>query len=146
MNKSSTIDAAMLVRKFYCHKCGNKLKNNPHTRTVSRKDPEYKNVSQVGHMHLIGDVEFTKYNFKCHNCNCIIAPEEQYIIERIQKMLGKHILNEEELSQNREIARLSIERKNKITNIIVKTIYVIAIIVVLFLFIKTGSFSFSFYF
>ena len=138
INKSSRIDAAMLTRKFYCHKCGNILVNNPRKRIIKRGDPEYKDLSHVGRMSMIGDIEFTEYDFKCNNCDCIIAPDEQYIVEKIQKMLGKHILSEEELSQNREKAYLSIERKKKITNIIVKAVFVIVTVVVIYLSLKTG--------
>ena len=147
-NKSYTMDAAMTARKFYCHKCGERLINHPRTRTIKRGDPDYREHSRVGRLgrtHLIGDVELTEYDFKCPSCNRIINPDEQYVIEKMQKMVGKNILTEEEFTQNEAAARFAIERKKKITTIIVTVIFIIATIIALYFAIKTDSFSGKFY-
>ena len=144
-NKSHVIDAAMVARKFYCHTCGERLINHPRTRLIERGDPEYKEYSHVGHMRRIGDVELTEYDFQCPSCNRIINPDEQYVIEKMQKMVGKNILTEEEFTQNEAAARLAIERKKKITTIIVTVIFIIATIIALYFAIKTDSFSGKFY-
>ena len=145
-NKSHEIDAAMASRKFYCHKCGQQLINHPRTRTLKRGDPGYWEHSRVGHTHLIGDVEHTEYDFKCPSCNRIINPDEQYVIEKIQKMVGRHILTVEEYFAYEEAARSAIEKKKKITTIIVTVLFIIGTIVALYYALKTGNFSFKFYF
>lgn len=145
-NKSHVIDAAMVARKFYCHTCGERLINHPRTRTLKRGDPDYREHSLVGHYHHMGDVELTEYDFKCPSCNRIINPDEQYVIEKMQKMLGTHLLTEEEISKNEAAARLAIEKKKKITTIIVTVIFIIVVIAAFYFAIKTNNFSGEFYF
>lgn len=145
-NKSYSMDAAMATRKFYCHTCGERLINHPRTRLFKRGDPEYKEYSRVGHMRRIGDVELTEYDFKCPSCNRIINPDEQYVIEKMQKMLGKHILTEEEFAKKEAAARLAIEKKKNTTNTIVMLVAIIGIIIAIYYAGKTGNFSFKFYF
>lgn len=136
-HKSLSIDIAMLTKKYYCHKCGDRLVRNPRTRMISRGDPEYREHSRIGHTRIFGDVELTEYDFKCCNCDRIIFPDEQYVIDKIQKMLGKHILGEEEFLENDKKARLAIEKKKKVMDIVVKVLFVIAIVIAIYFAIKT---------
>ena len=103
-------------------------------------------IPAVGHTHLIGDVELTEYDFKCPSCNRIINPDEQYVIEKIQKMVGRHILTEEEYFAHEQAARSAIAKKRKTTDIIVKLIAIIGTIIAIYYAAKTGNFSFKFYF
>ena len=146
MNKSYSIDAAMTMRAFYCHKCGERLRKHPRTRIVKRGDPDYRKYSRKGRTHFFGDVEVTEYDFKCPSCNRIINPDEQYVIEKMQKTLGKHRLTDEEVARNEQAARLSIAKKKRITDIIVKIIFIIAVAVALFLALAKDGFSLKFYF
>lgn len=143
--KSYSIDAAMVFNKFYCHQCGNKLTKSPYTRTIKRGDPEYKEHSHIGFKRVFGDVDLIEYDFKCCNCNKIISPDEQYVINKVQKIQGKHILSEEELLENKEKAYSAIQRKRKITDIIVKVLFIVAIIVSIYYAIKTNNFSLKFH-
>lgn len=145
-NKSHVIDAAMVARKFYCHTCGQRLINHPRTRLIERGDPEYKEYSHVGHMRRIGDVELTEYDFKCPSCNRIINPDEQYVIEKIQKMVGRHIITAEEYFAHEQAARLAIEKKKNTTNIVVMLVAIIGTLIAIYFAAKTGNFSFKFYF
>jgi predicted RNA-binding Zn-ribbon protein involved in translation (DUF1610 family) len=143
------MDAAMVARKFYCHKCGQRLINHPRTRLIKRGDPDYREHSsagRIGHTHLIGDVELTEYDFKCPSCNRIIDPDEQYVIEKIQKMVGRHIITAEEYFAHEQAARLAIEKKKNTTNIVVMLIAIIGTIIAIYYAAKTGNFSFKFYF
>lgn len=145
-HQSYSIDVAMLTKKYYCHKCGERLVRSPRSRLITRGDPDYRKHSRIGHHHYFGDIELTEYDFKCCNCDRIIHPDDQYIIERIQKTLGKHILSDREFNENNRTARLAIERKAKITDIIVKVIFILGFVIACYFGIKTGNFSGKIYF
>ena len=145
-NKSVSIPMAMLTKKFYCHKCGERLIRNARTRTIKRGDPDYKKHSGVGRMHLIGDVEFTEYDFKCPACGNIIEYDEQCVIGKIQKQLRKNILSDEEVLNNRGKAEDSINRNSKIFKVFFSVIALAVIGLILYINIKSGKFSFTFYF
>ena len=135
-NKSYSIDMAMVTRKFYCRKCGERLVKNPRTRLIRRGDPEYKKHSKIAGMHVIGDGEVTEYDVKCLSGDTVIESDEQYIVEKIQKKLGKSIISEAEYSENQEEARATIERKRRITEKTVKIFTVILIVTVFLLSIR----------
>ena len=61
-------------------------------------------------------------------------------------MVGRHILTVEEYFAYEEAARSAIEKKKKITTIIVTVLFIIGTIVALYYALKTGNFSFKFYF
>ena len=146
VNKSYSIDVAMTTRVFYCHKCGERLCKHPRTRIVKRGDPDYRKYSRRGHTHFFGDVEVTEYDFQCPSCNRIIKPDEQYVIEKMQKALGKHRLTEEEVARNEQAASLAIARNKRNTDIIVKIIVILAVAAALLLALTKGDFSLKFYF
>ena len=145
-NKSFSIPMAMLTKKFYCHKCGERLIRNARTRTIKRGDPDYKKHSRVGRMHLIGDVKFTEYDFKCPACGNIIEYDEQCVIGKIQKQLCKNILSDEEVLNNRGKAEDSIKRNAKIFKVFFSVVALVIIGLILYINIKSGNFSFTFYF
>ena len=146
-NRTSEFDLAMVTRKFYCHKCGDRLARHARTRTIKRGDPDYREHSTFGTKQVIGDIELTEYDFKCLTCNRIINSDEQYVIERMQKMLGKHLLTDEEFAENEEKARAAIAKKRKTTDIVVKAVSITVALLVLFLWIITkGGTDFTFYF
>ena len=145
-NRSYTSPMGMLTKKFYCHKCGERLIRNARTRTIKRGDPDYKKHSRVGRMHLIGDVEFTEYDFKCPACGNIIEYDEQCVIGKIQKQLRKNILSDEEVLHNRGKAEDSINRNAKIFKVIFSVVALALIGLFIYSKIKSGDFSFSFYF
>ena len=146
-NRTSEFDLAMVTRKFYCHKCGDRLVRNARTRTIKRGDPDYRAHSSFGTKRVIGDIELTEYDFKCWTCNRIINSDEQYVIERVQKMLGKHILTDEEFAENEEKARAAIAKKRKTTDIVVKAVSITVALLVFFLLVITkGGTDFTFYF
>lgn len=144
MNEVSNMPRAMKKREFFCCSCGNKLIPYPKTRILKRGDPDYKGHSRLGRMHLIGDIELTKYDFKCISCDKLITYEEQCVIEEIQKCVGSHTLSQNIINENIEKAKATLERKKKTRNILNKTIGAIATILVIYYCLKTGDFSFRF--
>lgn len=145
-NRSFSIDMSMVTRKFYCHKCGERLVKNPRTRIIKRGDPDYKKHSRIGRMHVVGDIEYTEYDFKCPTCDRIIECDEQYVVEKIQKKLGMLTFSEAEYNDNQAEARAAIERKKRITEKTVKIITVILIVLVFILSMKKGNLDLEFFF
>ena len=145
-NKSVSIPMAMITKKFFCHKCGERLIRNARTRTIKRGDPDFKEHSRVGRSHLIGDVELTEYDFKCPACGKIIRYEEQCVIGKIQKQLRKKILSDEEVINNREKAEDSMDKNANIFKVIIYLVALSVIGLILYSQIKSGDFSFTFYF
>lgn len=138
MNKSRKIDAAMVFRKFYCHKCGEKLVKHPRTRIVRPGDPDYGEHSHIGRTQLIGPVEVTEYDFMCCNCDRIIPTEEQYVVERIQKKLYKNMLTDDEIERNIDEAKHDLEQRRKTTGGIF-FVAMIALVVAVFVLVSTLS-------
>lgn len=145
-NKSSSIPVAMVMRKFYCHHCGERLEKSPRKRIIRRGDPDYREHSTIGHTHMIGDVELTEYDFKCPNCDKIIGYNEQRVMEKIQKHVGKHTLSQAEIDEHIENAKAVLEKEKKRDNIIAKVISIALIIFMIYMWLKSGDFSFKFYF
>lgn len=145
-NKSTSIPVAMLTKKFYCHKCGERLTRHPKTRIVKRGDPDYKKFNRIGHARIIGDVEVTEYDFQCPSCGNITEYGEQCVIEKIQKTLDKNILSEGEILDHKAAAKEQIDKKAKIFHILFIAITCAVAALILYFAIKSGNFSFTFYF
>ncbi len=145
-NKSVTIPAGMVFKRFYCHKCGERLVKHPNKRIVKPGDSDYREHSRIGDMNVIGDIEVTEYDFKCHDCGNIIHYNEQRVIEKIQNKLQKNVLSDEEISENREIIEKKIKIKQKIFRIALGVITVAIVAVVFYAKAKSGDWSFEFYF
>ena len=145
-NKSVSIPMAMVTKKFYCHKCGERLGKYPRTRTVKPGDADYKKYNRIGRTHIIGDVEVTEYGFQCPACGNIIEYDEQRVIVKIQKQLRKNILSDEEVLHHRGKAEDSINRNAKIFKVIFSVVVLAVIGLILYSKIKSGDFSFTFYF
>ena len=145
-NKSVSIPMGMVTKKFYCHKCGERLGKHPKTRTLSPGDPDYRKHNRINHTHMIGDVEVTDYDFKCPDCGTIIEYDEQCIIGKIQKQLRKNILSDEEILNNRGKVEDSMNRNAKIFKVIFSVVALAVIGLILYSKIKSGDFSFTFYF
>ena len=109
----------MLTRKFYCHKCGEKLSVEGDTETLTPSDPEYTKYNKLGrNRRMIGAVDVTTYHFECEKCNTAISFDEQWVIEAIQKMVGKQTLTDEEISAKRSKAEAKIGQKKKLTYVL----------------------------
>ena len=136
-NKSASIPVAMLIKKFYCPCCGARLAKHPRTRTLRRGDPDYKKHSQIGHTHIVGDVELTEYDFQCPDCSKILSYDEQCVIENIQKNVGKHILSQVEITEHTPKAEADLKRKRNITNIIAKIVFIALTAFIIYMSLKS---------
>ena len=92
-----SIPVAMLFKKYYCHKCGERLKRQKVTETLNPGDPGYKAAQNDIHDHhtfigTSGTISVTEYVFLCPTCNTTITFKEQEDIATKQKYAGTHIL------------------------------------------------------
>ena len=65
----------------------------------------------------------TEYNFICPVCKKIIKPDEQYVIEIIQKKLNNYLLTEKEYTDNLQYAKNKLYKRRFITDKIVKIVF-----------------------
>ena len=146
-NKSVSIPMGMVTKKFYCHKCGERLGKHPKTRTLSPGDPDYRKHSRINRKaHMIGDIEVTEYDFQCPACKNVIEYDEQCVVRKIQKQLRKNVLSDEEVLNNRGKVEDSMNRNAKVFKVIFSVVALAVIGLILYSKIKSGDFSFTFYF
>ena len=140
-NKSISIPAGMLFKKFYCHKCGERLSKHPIVRTVKCGDPEYQKHKYHRAVYYVGDaIEVREFNhFKCPTCENVIHYNEQLIVRRIQKLLEKQTLSEEEIERNLQQAKKHLKRKRRIRNILVGALALISILLISYIAIKYAN-------
>lgn len=132
-NWVSSIPIAMLTKKFFCHKCGDKLETKAKYRTLKRGDPDYKKHSSMLDMHIVGDIEVTEYDFICPSCNNITLFKEQSVIGRIQKLIGKKVLSQAEIDEHFEKEEVKWKRNEKINVIFFNALCIAALIFVFYL-------------
>ena len=92
-----SIPAAMIFKKYYCHKCGERLKRQKITQTLNSDDPGYEAVlKKIHHSRSIipmrGTVSVTEYGFACPQCASTITFDEQTDIAVKQKQASTRIL------------------------------------------------------
>lgn len=137
----------MVAKKFYCHKCGERLSKHPKTRIVKPGDSDYRKHNRINHRtHMIGDVEVTEYDFQCPACENIIEYDEQCVVRKIQKQLRKNVLSDEEVFDNRGKVEDSMDRNAKVFKAIWTVVALAIIGLILYSKMKSGEFSFTFYF
>ena len=95
--KSYSIPFGMVFKKYYCHKCGCKLKKERTHRIVSKDDKDYYQYHDVG-LYPSNDYDVYEYRFMCPSCNNKISYEEQCIIKRIQRKCDNNLLSTSEIS------------------------------------------------
>ena len=128
--KSYSIPMGMVFGKFYCHKCGEKLKNVPVLdRTVHPGDSGWLKESKIGNTHYLGSVEKYEYQFRCPSCGHEMDYSKQCTYKQIQKMLGKRVLSDQEIEDYLPKARVAEKKRQKVTEIV--TFSVIGAITVL---------------
>lgn len=127
-NWVSSIPFAMLTKKFFCHKCGDKLVRKAKYRTSKPGDPDYNKYSGMLDMHVVGDIEVTEYDFICPSCNSITVFKEQCVIGRIQKLFGKKVLSQAEIDEHFEKEELKWAKNEEIKGIFFTALVVAALI------------------
>ena len=117
-SKTVSIPAGMVFRKFYCHKCGQKLQRAARTFTVRPGDPDYKKYAIHKNGLRItffpGDVQVTEYDFCCPDCHHVTGYREQQIIAHIQKKVGARVLSQSEILTWKDSAEVAVDRKKRI--------------------------------
>ena len=117
--KSYSIPMGMVFGKFYCHKCGEKLKNVPVLdRTVHPGDSDWFKESKIGNTHYLGSVEKYEYQFRCPSCGHEMEYSKQCTYKQIQKMLGKRVLSDQEIEDYLPAAKAAEEKRQKVTEIV----------------------------
>ena len=140
MSKSYSIPMGMVFGKFYCHKCGQKYKNNPITRTVRPGDPDHRRASKIGtKTYMVGDVELTEYNFKCPFCDHEIDYDTQCVYKLIQKKLGRRVLIDEEIKEYKPWANAAQDKRDAITKVCMIVGFGILVLVIAVLAEKFGK-------
>ena len=89
-----SIPAAMLFKKYYCHKCGERLKRHKVTEALNPGDLGYQAArNRFADMPLgKGSISVTHYVFRCPICDTTITFDEQEDIAVKQKYAKSHIL------------------------------------------------------
>ena len=92
-----SIPVAMIFKKYYCHKCGERLKRQKVTQVLNPGDPGYETARrQVMDNYEIlgkpGSVSVSRYVFACPACQTTITFDEQKDIAVRQKYAKSHIL------------------------------------------------------
>ncbi len=119
----------------------------PRTRIIKRGDPDYKKHRNFGFgKRMIGNIELTEYDFKCMTCDKLIPYDEQCVIEEIQKYVGTHTLSQDNINENLEKAKATLDRKRKIQTIVSKVFGIAVTILVIYCWLKSSGFSFEIYF
>ena len=146
-NKSVFIPMGMVTKKFYCHRCGERLGKHAQTRTVTPNDPDYKKHSRMSHKYrIVGNIEVTGYDFQCSGCGNRIEYDEQCVIEKIQHRLNKTHLTDEEILHNRKSAEENIKRNRRILKVISAVIGLAVLALIFYFKYKSGDFSISLHF
>lgn len=140
MNEKTVMPRAMKRKKFYCSCCGEKLVPYPKTRIIKRGDPDYKEHRNIGFgRRLIGDIKLFEYDFKCLSCDKFMSYDEQCVIAEIQKHVGSHILTQDNINENIEKAKTTLERKRNIEAVIGKVIATVLTVLIIYYGLKSGN-------
>ena len=96
IGSSTSIPVAMIFKKYYCHKCGKRLKHQKVTQVFNPGDPGYEAARhQVMDDFMIGkssSVSVSHYVFACPACQTVITFDEQTDIAVKQKYAKSHVL------------------------------------------------------
>lgn len=98
---SYSLPLRMLFKRYFCAKCGAKLKRERTHRVVKKEDKDYFRYHSRGSFPR-RNYDVYDYRFRCPSCEARIAYDEQRIIGRIQKHLGHPILSASEIKEHYE--------------------------------------------
>lgn len=129
---SIQIPAGMLFRKFYCHRCGERLKRQAKKRIVTPQDPDWHKHNRVGRIQFFeGDVEVTEYDFCCPCCGQITTYDAQVQYRYIQKKHDTSVLSQALLRQELPWATEKWERKKALGKMLGVLGCVVLVVVIL---------------
>ena len=137
----------MVTKKFYCHKCGERLNRQSQTKLLKPGDPDYKKHNRINHRtHMVGDVEVTEYVFQCPSCENRIEYDEQLVLHKIQKRLRKQVLSETDIAENQGKIEAAMDRNARVFKLLLIAITLGTIALVFYFKAKSGDFSFKIHF
>ena len=97
--KFISIPYGMVFKKYYCSKCGTRLKKEKTHRSVTPDDKDYYQYHDYGSFPK-RDYDVYGYQFQCPVCKARISYDEQCKIRRIQKKQGTTILSSAQIKDN----------------------------------------------
>ena len=92
----------MRFRRYYCHRCGERLTNHPTTQVITPDDKQWLKHCRRPGFEYYSKVALTEYDFHCPACNRFILPEEQYEIGAIQRILKTRRLSESDIAKHQK--------------------------------------------
>ena len=98
-SKNYSVRLSMIFKKYYCSKCGTRLKKEKTHRVVTKKDWDYYRYHNAGTFPE-RDYDVYDHRWKCPGCEARISFREQCIMERIQKKNGSRILSSSDIKAN----------------------------------------------
>lgn len=116
--KSYSIPVGMVFKKYYCSKCGGKLKKEQTHRVVTKEDKDYYQYQRYNTFPRY-DQDVYDYRFMCPSCEKRISFTEQCIIERIQKKCQNKILSSTEIKENYNKCKQADNKRVLVRNILV---------------------------
>ena len=99
--KSISIPFGMVFKKYYCSKCGTRLKKEKTHRIVTPSDKDYYRYHEHGTFPRC-NYDVYDYQFQCPACKARISYDEQCKIELIQKQQGETVLSSAQIKDNYE--------------------------------------------
>lgn len=122
--KSYSVPAGMVFSKYYCAKCGTKLKKEKTHRIVTQYDHDYYQYHDVGTFPL-RDYDVYSYRFQCPSCHARISYDEQCIIKRIQKKQGHFVLSSSEIKRHYKDCKEGSNNSVLIRNILISVVFML---------------------
>ncbi len=89
--KACSIPVAMVFKRYYCAKCGTRLKKEQIHRLVTPQDKDYHQYHDIG-SYPQRNYDLTEYRFYCPDCGERSTFEQQRIYARKQKEQGSRAL------------------------------------------------------
>ena len=137
--KSISMPIGMVCRRYYCVKCGTKLKRERTHRVVTESDKDYYRYQDRGKFPR-RDYDVYGYRFKCPSCGMRIAYDEQCIIKRIQKQQGLTVLSSAEIKAHYREAKQA-HHKWVLTESILYTLDIVPVMLLLFFLFAKDDFK-----
>ena len=120
----------MIFGKFYCQKCGTRLKWHAVKRTVKPGDPDYFEHNKIGRGKvMIGDVEVSEYDLQCPKCGHCVGYDAQRVISKIQKRYDKKILTDKEVQDHENEAKAALARQTAVWSAVLAVVILLVIFV-----------------
>lgn len=116
--KQVSIPVGMVFLKYRCSKCSARLGRERTYRLVTPLDHDYYQFHEVGTFPQ-RNYDVYSYRFRCPSCNARIAYQEQGIIKRIQKKLGRAQLTPAEIREHYKACKKAEDKNDLVISLLV---------------------------